>query len=137
MKKAFYSFIFIIVFIFAYHDANAQEIYKFRAKYVSFKEYNSYSGWKDWSEWDDINILIVIDTEDQRISIYAKETHTLDIYDSDYSEEGEKNILKFLSIDEDGIKCRARFIYYEDAEERQLYIDYSNFIVVYAVKPMR
>ena len=104
---------------------------------MSYKPYDTYTGWGEWTEWEDVNILIVIDLEDERITVYSKVTHELDIYDSDLEEGYEKNILSLWTIDNEGYKCRVRFVYYKDTEDRQLYVDYTNFIVVYSIKNIR
>lgn len=83
------------------------------------------------------NILIVVDTEDERITIFSSETQVLDIYDYDNYTEGDKTISAFKTIDKDGLYCRVRFVYNEFEDDRQLHVDYNNFIVAYTLKPLR
>lgn len=136
MKKALLFLLVLLISIIIFKNSNSQDAYKFRAKYVSFMQKNSYSNWGNWSDWEQTNVLIVINLEDERVTIFAKETHYLDIYKSDTDESGGKSTLYFWAVDEDGINCRIRFIYYEDEDYRQLYIDYSDLIVAYSIKPM-
>lgn len=134
------SLIFTITFfsLFAIlESANAQQIYKFRAKYFCSKNYEyKYGGWSDWSDWKETNLLIVIDLDDERIKIYLDEPQYLDIYDHYLYKDGDKSIISFSVIDNGGIRCRARFVYYEYDDDRQLYIDYSDFTVAYSIKPL-
>lgn len=133
----YYLSLLLLIFLplFIFDDAHSQDAYKFRAKYVCFSEYK-YNDWSAWSKWEETNILIVIDIDDERITIFANETHYLDVYDYESEKDYEKSILNFWAIDEDGNKCRVRFIYYEEEDYRQIYIDYPKFMVAYSIKPM-
>ncbi|MCX7833684.1 MAG: hypothetical protein N2490_05690 [Ignavibacteria bacterium] len=136
MKGVKIFILFSILFL-SYNFALSQNIYKLRAKYYCYKTYNYYYGWSEWSDWEYVNILIVIDTFDERITIYAKETNHLDIYDYDIKYEYDKTVLYFWCIDNDGIRCRVRFVLYKDKDEyNQIYIDYAFFIIAYSIKPM-
>lgn len=133
MKKIL---LLVIIFFAIFNESFSQEVIKFRAKYMSYKAYDEY-GWRDWSDWKDVNILVVLEPEDERITVYAAKTHTLDLYDYDSNTDGDNSVLLFKAIDENGSRCRVRFVYDEYSENRQLYIDYSNFIITYAVKSLR
>ena len=136
MKKSFILLFVLLISIAFFKNSNSQDAYKFRAKYVCFSEKNNYSEWSDWTKWEETNILIVINLNDERITIFAKETHYLDIYNSEIDKSGGNQTLFFWTIDEDGTKCRVRFIYFEDEDYRQIYIDYPRLIVAYSIKPM-
>ncbi len=133
MRKAL-----LLIFLFSvfYSNCFSQETIKFRAKYFSYKEYDRY-GWSEWNEWKDVNILIVVNTEDDRITIFSSETQTLDVYDFEESVDGDNTTLRFKAIDQEGNNCRIRFVFNEYDDNRQLYVDYSNFTVVYAIKALR
>jgi len=130
------SLLLIFLFSVFYSNCFSQETIKFRAKYVSYKEFDKY-GWSEWNEWKDVNILIVVNTEDDRITIFSSETQTLDVYEYEDYVEGDNTILRFKAIDQEGIYCRIRFVFNEYDDNRQLYVDYSNFTVVYAIKALR
>ncbi|MBS1493758.1 MAG: hypothetical protein JST55_09610 [Bacteroidetes bacterium] len=125
----------IIVFCFLSIDCKAQDIIKFRAKYTSDMEYK-HGRWSEWSDWETTNILITIDIVDQRIKIFASSTNVLDIYDYETKESSGSSVLFLYCIDDAGDKCRVRFRYNEDEDDRELYVDYPTFTVAYALKPL-
>lgn len=130
---------FILLFIFwgiLPESIQAQNFHKFRAKFVSTKEYKDYGGWDDWSEWSELNYLITIDLDDGRVSIFANEQINFDIIDYDYDETSNRKTIYLKTIDDYGVQCRIRFVYDEVEEDRQLYVDYENFIVVYSLKAL-
>lgn len=119
------------------YNLHSQEVIKLRAKYFCFKTYSYYYGWSDWSEWEPANILIVLDFSDERITIFANETNYLDIYDYDTDYQFDKTVYYLWCIDNYARRCRVRFVFYKnDLEYNQIYIDYSNCIIVYSIKPL-
>lgn len=131
-------FIAFISIIWLSTLVNSQDVYKFRAKYVSYCIWDENNqDWDEWSEFEDVNILIVISLEDERISIFSKKTQTLDFYNYEIKEEYNKKILFFKAIDDSGDRCSVKYVYYENDGNRQLYITYpQNFGVVYELKAM-
>ncbi|MBS1516288.1 MAG: hypothetical protein JSS63_14735 [Bacteroidetes bacterium] len=131
----FFFFLFV-AFLFIGSSVQAQSVIKMRAKYVSHATYE-YGRWSEWSDWDQTNILITIDIKDERIKVFAASTSIFDIYDWEEKSNYNSTILYFYTIDSEGDKCRIRFRYSEDEDDRQMYIDYPRFSVVYTIKPMR
>lgn len=137
MKKLNF-FIVLLLIISANIALQSQDIYKFRAKYLSYCVWEDYKqDWGDWSEYENVNILIVISFEDERISIYSNKTQQLDFYDYEMKEEYNKKIILFKAIDNKGDRCSVRYVYYEDDDDRQLYITYAGSLgIVYEIKVM-
>ncbi len=113
----------------------SQEVIKFRAKYISTKEYDKW-GWSEWTEWKECNTLIVVNPEDERILVYLEDVLTFDIYDTDREVDGTKRVFSCYAIDDDGSRCRIRLVYDEYDDNKQMYVDYDKFIVALAIKPM-
>jgi len=137
MKKLNF-FILLLLSFSASTVLNSQDIYKFRAKYIShcFWEENK-QDWGEWSEYEGVNILIVISFEDERITIYSNKTQFLDYYDYELTEEYNKKILFFKAIDNKGDRCSVKYVYFEDEDNRQLYVTYPGILgVVYEIKAM-
>lgn len=137
MKKSYLLAVLLFPVLFV-NTLNSQSVYKFRAKYLALCDWNKYSdSWSDWRDEKECNILIVIDMDELRISVYASETATLDIYNYEKSNDFSQNSLKMYAVDNYGSKCVATFIYYENEDERQLYITYpGDFGVVYGIRPV-
>lgn len=76
MKVGFHLLILAVI-LFAF-DGNAQ-VLKFKTTAVAFKHKDENNNWQEWTEWEDASILITIDSESDRIIIYSKTKHTLDI----------------------------------------------------------
>lgn len=137
MKKLNF-FILLLLVICTNSILYSQDIYKFRAKYVSYCLWEEYKqDWGEWSEYETVNILIVISLEDQRISIYSNKIQLLDFYDYEIKEEYNKKTLFFKAIDNIGERCSIKYVYFEDEDNRQMYVTYpGNFGVVYEIKAM-
>lgn len=129
MKKIFFT---IVMFLCA-NILNA-EVIKMTAYELSYKSYESY-GWSDWSSWEDCNILVVINVDMDRITIYSKQTQEFDIIAAEdpYVDSDGDDVIKFTCVDADGLKCGIRFIGRSNGSA-QLYCDYNDFMYVYNVR---
>lgn len=85
----------------------AQEVYKFRAYELMTTEATPDGDWIDWSEPTTVNILTIIDTNKERITIYSKETQVYDIVKGQelMTEEIGMTIFEFMCVDKDGNEC--------------------------------
>jgi hypothetical protein len=130
MKKSFAIFIFL-VFI---NICNAQ-VLKFRSYSSSFKSNGTY-GWTKWSEPTENNILIVLDLDKNRVSIYSKETQIYDIYKS-YEKVTDSDgdyIFEYACVDADGLRCHVRWVKLNSQNGRiQVYVDFSDMMWMYNV----
>ena len=116
-----------------YHDCAGRSS-KLQATSYAYKYLNDYGYWTEWSDWEYSSVLIVINTDNDRINIYSSTPQEYDIYDSEDSyrdkDGGETTTLK--CIDADGVRCDVR-IRIERSGNRQLYVDYSNIMWVYNI----
>lgn len=85
----------------------AQEVYKFRAYELMTTEATPDGDGIDWSEPTTVNILTIIDTNKERITIYSKETQVYDIVKGQelMTEEIGMTIFEFMFVDKDGNEC--------------------------------
>ena len=131
MKKLFLSLIILLLSFVS----NAQSVLKLRTSHSCEKHTDYYGNWTDWSEWKAVSILIVIDGQQDRITIYSQTTQTFDIIEDEgesLSDKGDPT-MNFYCVDENGTKCRIRIVKRSDSTT-QIYADYNNLILCYNVK---
>jgi hypothetical protein len=131
MKKLFLSIILLLLSFVS----NAQNILKLRTSHTCEKHTDYYGNWTDWSAWKEANILIVIDGQQERITIYTETTQTFDIIENEGQSTSDKGdpTLNYYCIDENGTRCRIRIIKRDDSTT-QIYADYSNIILCFNIK---
>jgi hypothetical protein len=109
-----------------------QSVVKLRAN--SFCEKHTvYGQWTEFTSWKETNILIVIDGDKQRVTVYSAQTQTYDIITNDglsLSEFGERT-QNYTCIDENGVQCRMRVI--ERSQSTNIIFDFANIIFCYNV----
>ena len=90
--------------------------------------------WGEWSEWEPVKILIVLNLEKERIEIYSKTPQEYDIVEVLGTESDEKDgdSIRFLCVDEDGLRCNIRIRVQLDGT-KQLYVDYKDAMWVYNI----
>lgn len=111
------------------------EALKFNATSFAYKTQNNYGYWSDWSNWESCHILVVLNSDAERINIYSSTPQEYDIYDylgESYDVDGG-TISTFKCIDAEGIRCTIRFRQQSDGQW-QLYVDYSNIMWVYSIQ---
>jgi hypothetical protein len=129
MKK---YILFIIVLLLSF-VSNAQNVLKIRITH-SCERHIDNNNWTTWSDWKEASILVVVDGQQERITIYSKIVQTFDILEDEgqtLTDKGEPT-LNFFCIDQDGTKCRIRII--KRNESTQIYVDYNNLMLCYNVK---
>jgi hypothetical protein len=132
-----YKFLIVLLLILCPIISNAQDYYKFRAKYVTHKEFVDYK-WTDWSDWIETNFLITVDLNDERITIYQNTADDLhfDIINYDYSTDKNYKVIEFTVIDNYNERCTVNFYYDEFDEDRLLIVYYSELYVAYSLKAL-
>ena len=111
------------------------ETIKLNATSFAYKYQNEYGYWTDWTDWEDCRILVVINTETDRINIYSNSHQEYDVYDytPEYSDDKGGRTTTFKCVDADGDRCEIRLRQQRDGQF-QLYIDYSNIMWVYTIE---
>ena len=127
MKKFFvFSFLLLISSLVSNIYAEA---FKFRASAIAYQITDDYGNWKKWSDWQNSSALIVYNGNDNRYTIYEKDTKNFDII-SPMEKDGADWICR--CIDQYGEQCTIRT--HEEGEQLQIYIEFVNFKMVFNVR---
>jgi hypothetical protein len=123
----------ILVLLILPPTSHAQ-VYKLRSKSLAIRSLENET-WSDWSDWEDTNVLMTIDLDEDRITIYSKVTQVYDVaeYEGKITDQDGDDVMSFFCVDKDGTTCRIRFIVNHEDERYQLYVDYKDFAFVYNV----
>ena len=117
--------------------ASAQKkVIKLRSTAFSSRHKINEYKWSNWEDWKETNVLITIDTENDRITIYSAERQVYDIAEDEgeSTDEDGDEALSLYCIDDDGVRCRVRLVYLNSRDgEVQLYVDYNDMSWVYSV----
>lgn len=124
----------VTLFVFGIGIVSA-DILKLQATSLAYKSANDYGVWSEWSDWESCSILVVINTDQDRINIYSSTPQEYDIYDyegeSHDRDGGTTNTLK--CIDANGLRCEMRLRQQRNGSW-QLYVDYNDFMFVYNIE---
>jgi hypothetical protein len=129
--------ILLTLFFVGFTSLSSAQVLKVKADAISFKTKNEYTGrWSDWSKWEEVNILITIDPDKERIKIFSKKDQVYDIIQDlgeNYDKDGDKT-LKWLCVNEDGLRCHVRLVkLYSQGGKSQLYVDFNDMMWVYNI----
>lgn len=132
MERKILTTVFLLVFSVS---ISFGQVLKLKSTSLSSK-YKTEYGWTDWAEWEEVSVLITIDLQKERITIYSAEKQIYDIAENEgkeYDSDGDE-ILSFYCVDKDGLMCRIRFVTLHSVDNQlQLYVDYNNMKWVYNV----
>lgn len=110
------------------------DVVKFTATECSIRTYDeNRDRWSDWSKWSDCRVLVVIDGDQERITIYSDKMQEYDIYAIESEDEKDRDggiTDKFRCVDQDGVRCSMRLRKQKNGV-LQLYIDYLDVMWVY------
>jgi hypothetical protein len=113
-----------------------KKVIKLRSTAFSSRHKINEYKWSNWEDWKETNVLITIDTENDRITIYSAERQVYDIAEDEgesTDEDGDETFSLYC-VDDDGVRCRVRLVYLNSRDgEVQLYVDYSDMSWVYSV----
>lgn len=110
------------------------QVFKCKSYENSSKTTNYYGQWGNWSSWNTATILITIDFTNDRIKIFSQVEQVFDIItyeEPTWDADGDKTS-KMWAVDQDAIRVSIRLVtLFSDGGRLQLYINYSNMILVY------
>lgn len=134
MKKKIKVIIFVVVAFLSFCELKAQT-YKLQTYSFSSRSKNSYGVWSAWSKWEASDMLVVIDQNKDRITIYSRKVQEYDIYSYDGEEDDRYGgtTISFRCVDENGLRCGIRLRVESDGS-LQLYVDYNDMMWVYGIR---
>lgn len=136
MKNSWVKFLLFVVMLVLSAPRLQGQVYKLKATNFTSKINVEGRGWNDWADWEDSDVLITMDMDKDRITIYSKEVQKYDIaeYEGKETDDDGDDILSFFCINEDGVKCRVRLAKLNSQNgQNQVYVDFSDLMIVYNV----
>lgn len=134
MKSRNWKSILLLGFIILMTNLAYGQVYKLKTTSVAFKtKVNDYQ-WSDWSEWEEASILVVMDIDKDRFTIYSKETQVYDVAEDEgkTTDSDGDDTWSFYCVNEDGLTCRVRLVKLNSQNGRnQLYVDFNDMKWVY------
>jgi hypothetical protein len=110
------------------------QVIKYRITNFSIKMENL-----DWIEWKECDMLLVMNLDHKRITIYTDEIQNLDIVKTSNSfqdSDGDTNF-KLNCVDNKGKNCTVTYCICESLNGlNQLYIKWDNFTIAYNIRKL-
>lgn len=130
----FRTAIILLLLVSGFYNTYAQS-YRFRTTGYSTLQKNEKGKWGQWSDLNAVDVLMVLDTDKNRIVVYAQEIQLFNIVDYIATEENDTDIVySFICKDNDGTDCKISIITRKMQQHRkQFYINYDNRILVYNI----
>jgi hypothetical protein len=134
MKK---TLLLTITLLFLGLVTSSAQIYRLRTTAYAVTSTDENGTWEDWSDWTDISLLVTLDIDNVRVTIYSDPKEVYDVIDS---EEGTvdadgDSVYKFTCLDKDGVECTVKFMQRDSQDDKreEIYITYDDVAWVYKV----
>ena len=91
MERKILTTVFLLVFSVS---ISFGQVLKLKSTSLSSK-YKTEYGWTDWAEWEEASVLITIDLQKERITIYSAEKQIYDIAENEgkeYDSDGDETL---------------------------------------------
>lgn len=111
------------------------QVYKFQTTGFSVLEKNEKGIWGKWSDLQNVNLMVTLDTNKNRIVVYSQEIQIYDILDYQEKQENDTDqVYSFNCKDIEGEGFTISIITRKNQNNRkQLYINQKNVIIVYNI----
>ena len=111
------------------------QVYKFQTTGFSVLEKNEKGSWGKWSDLQNVNLMVTLDTNKNRIVVYSQEIQIYDILDYQEKQENDTDqVYSFNCKDIEGESFTISIITRKNQNNRkQLYINQKNVIIVYNI----
>ena len=112
------------------------QVYKYQTTGFSVLEKDKKGNWGKWSDLEKVNLLVTLDTDNNRIIIYSREIQIYKIVNFEKKEENDTDeIFPFSCSDMDGQPFVISIIIRKNQNFRkQLYINHKNVILQYNIE---
>lgn len=111
---------------------------KLKANSVAVRVLNETTNkWGNWTDWNASNVVMVMDSEAETLTIYSSETQKYDLLKilSNAKDSEGNDVVQWQAINEDGLKCIVKFVVLSTGRP-QLYVEFTNLCVAYnLIKP--
>jgi len=141
MEKLKTNFVVVLVMVplmfFKSEPALGQSPIKMKTTSIAYNyKENGYS-WANWSDFEEASMLVLMDLDRERITIYSKETQVYDIAKDEgkTTDSDGDEFYSFLCVNEDGKACRIRLAKLNSQGGRnQLYVEFDDMKWVYYLR---
>jgi hypothetical protein len=135
-NKYFKTLVLLITFLLTISISATGQVRKFKSTSYSYMyKINEYR-WSDWSESTESSVLITLDLNNERITIYSATKQVYDIaeYEGETTDDDGDDFFSFFCVNNEGLTCRVRLAKLNSQGGRnQFYIDFSDMRWVYNV----
>ncbi|WP_281337364.1 hypothetical protein [Flavobacterium eburneipallidum] len=125
----------VLTFLVLGLNQSYSQTYKFKTSGYSVMLKDQKNKWGKWSDLDLVNILVTLDTNKSRITVYSEVIQLFEIIDYIPFEENKTDgVYSFTCKDNNGEDCTLSIIIRKKQDNRkQLYINYDNRMIVYNI----
>ena len=133
MKKLFLLFFTALTFTIV-----KAQTYYYNATSFAYKAVNSYGYWTNWTDWESCNVPIVMDYDNDVVTIYSNRTQIYKItkYIRKYTDSSGGSQVEFNFVDQDYDRGVMR-LRVERNGNSQIYVGFTNIMWVYNVRRAR
>ena len=133
MKKLFLLFFIALTFTIV-----KAQTYYYNATSFAYKAVNSYGYWTNWTDWESCNVPIVMDYDNDVVTIYSNKTQIYKItkYIRKFTDSSGGSQIEFNFVDQDYDRGVMR-LRVERNGNSQIYVGFTNIMWVYNVRRAR
>lgn len=105
------------------------QVYKLKATSSSYRYITNQNTWSEWSELSESGVLISIDLNNDRITIYSTTHQVYDIatYEGKTIDKDGDVIFSYFCIDKNGLTCRVQTMTrHSQNGKMQMYVYYDD-----------
>ncbi len=136
-KKTFLNKAFIIVaitlFLYTPKIFSQGKLWKWKATSYSICFKNENNKWDEWPDLKETDLMITIDTNQDKITIYANDVHKYDIakYEDVRKQTDGTKLISLFCIDKFGAECEIKQILDYEKKTSRIFIFYDDMKVLY------